>query len=134
MSQENVEIVTGGIAAGLAGRIDDWAATYDPRVEWDLSAYPLPDWPPQGSGRDELMGYIAGYLAGWLNYEATVREVIDAGDEVLVILHERARMRGADATLERELPELYTVSDGLITRLRIFQTRDQALKAVGLEE
>ena len=37
-------------------------------------------------------------LRGWLDYEATVDDVIDAGDNVVVILYERARVRGSDAT------------------------------------
>ena len=132
MSQENVELVAGGFEARLAGRDNDWVATYDPEVAWDISAHPLPDWPERGSGRDALMQHLADYFAGWLDYEATVQDVIDAGDNVVVILHERARMRGSDATLERDLPQVFTVGDGMITRFRVFKTREQALEAAGL--
>ncbi len=134
MSQENVQLVADGFAARLAGRIDDWAATYDPDVEWDLSAHPLPDWPERGTGREALMKHLADYFAGWLDYEATVRDVIDADGDVVVVLHERARMRGAEATLERDLPQVFTIADGLIVRFRVFRTRGQALEAVGLAE
>jgi ketosteroid isomerase-like protein len=134
MSQENVKLVAGGFVAWAEGRYDDWIETCDLDVEWDLSAYPLPDWPERGSGRDSFIQHLTDYFAGWHNYEATVTDVIDAGDNVVVILHERARMRGSDAALERDLPEVFTVVGGAITCFRVFKTREQALKAVGLEE
>jgi ketosteroid isomerase-like protein len=132
MSQENVEVVAGGFAARAEGRTEEWTATYDPAVEWDISAHPLPDWPERGTGRDALMQHLDNYFAGWLDYETTVSEVIDAGDDVLVVLHERARMRGSDAVLERDLPQLFTVRNGLICNFRVFKTRRQALDAAGL--
>ena len=47
------------------------------------------------------------------------------------MLHERARMRASDITLERRLPQVWTVRAGACTRFRVFETKQQALEAVG---
>jgi ketosteroid isomerase-like protein len=43
-------------------------------------------------------------------------------------------MRGSDITLDRDLPNVWTVRDGRAVRFRVFKTRDQALEAAGLSE
>ena len=134
MSQQNVELVKRGFDHWRAGRIDEWIETVDPDLEWDVSAHPLPDFPDRGSGRDALVQHTIDYLAGWNDYEATTEELIDGGDDVILIMHERARMRGSDAILDRDLPTVWTVRDGSSVRFRVFKTRAQALEAAGLSE
>jgi ketosteroid isomerase-like protein len=51
---------------------------------------------------------------------------------VVLILHERARMRDTEVMLDRDLPTVWTVRDGRIVRYRVFKTKSQALKAAGL--
>ena len=53
---------------------------------------------------------------------------------MVVIVHERARMRGSDMVLDRDLAHVWTVRDGRGVRLRVFKTRAEALEAAGLEE
>jgi ketosteroid isomerase-like protein len=132
MSQENVELVRLGFEHWRAGRVGEWIDTVHARVDWDISAHPLPDFPDRGSGRDALVRHMADYLAGWNDYQATLEELIDGGDDVVLILHERARMRASDVILERDLPTVWTVRDGRSVRFRVFKTRAQALKAAGL--
>src|SRR5262249_1998670 len=110
-----------------------WVATWDPDVEWDLSAYPLPDWPDRGHGREALLGHRANYLAGWLSNESEIRELIDAGDDVVAIMREHVRLRESGDSLGRDQVQVWTVRDGLMCRMRVFKTRADALKAVGLE-
>jgi ketosteroid isomerase-like protein len=95
MSQENVEIIRGGFERWTeGGRTSDAipGELYAEDVEWDLSAYPLVDFPNRGIGRDALLSNIAEYFAGWRDYHGDVRELIDAGDDVIVVLHEAARI------------------------------------------
>jgi ketosteroid isomerase-like protein len=80
------------------------------------------------------MRHNADYLAGWDDYEVTVEELIDGGDDVVLVMHERTRMRGSEAILERDLPSVLTVRDGRCVRYRVFKTRAQALEAAGLPE
>ena len=105
-----------------------------PTFAADVSAHPLPDFPNRGSGRDAFLRHLGDYVSGWNDYEVSSRELIDAGDEVVLILHERARMRDSDMMLDRDLPTVWTVRDGRAVRHRVFKTRAEALEAVGLRE
>jgi ketosteroid isomerase-like protein len=134
MSQENVELVRRGFEHWQEGRIDEWIETLDVDIQWDVSAHPLPDFPNTGSGRDALVGHMGAYLSGWNDYETSIKELIARGDDVIAIMHERARMRGSDITLDRDLPNVWTVRDGRAVRFRVFKTRDQAVEAAGLSE
>jgi ketosteroid isomerase-like protein len=60
--------------------------------------------------------------------------MIDRGDEVVVIIHERARLRDSDTVLDRDLAHVWTVRDGRGVRFRVFKTRAEALEAAGLSE
>ena len=134
MSQENVELVRRSFELWQAGRIDAWIDTIDADIEWDVSAHPLPDFPNTGSGRDALAGHMDAYLSGWNDYDVSIKEAIDGGDDVVLIMHERARMRGSDMVLDRDLPTVWTVRDGRAVRYRVFKTRADALEAAGLSE
>ena len=134
MSQENVEVVRASVELWCDGRMSEWIATLDADIEWDISAHPLPDFPDRGRGRAAFVAHMGGYLSGWIAYEASGKELIDRGDDVVLILHERARMPDSDMTLDRDLPTVWTVRDGRAVRLRVFKVRAEALEAVGLRE
>jgi ketosteroid isomerase-like protein len=134
MSQENVDLVRRSFELFKDGRIAAWIETLDPEIEWDISTHPLPDFPNTGSGRDAFVGHMAAYLSGWNDYEVSIGELIGRDGDVVVIQHERARMRGSEMILDRDLPVVVTVRDGRAGRFRVFKTRDQALEAAGLSE
>ena len=137
MSEENVEILRAGLELWAHGGYNpDVFATeaFDPEVEWDISAHPLPDWPNTGSGRENLRRHMGDYVDSWRDYRAEPRELIDAGNEIVVIFHETVAMRGGDAILERDLCAVWTYGDGVVVQLRVFKTRAQALEAAGLSE
>jgi ketosteroid isomerase-like protein len=135
MSQENVEITRGAFQRWQdgGGTVDAIPIElYAEDVEWDLSAYPLVDLPTRGSGRDELFETFVKYFSGWRNYQPEAREFIDAGEDVVIALHEKAGIADSDVVLERDVFHIFTFVDGLVTKWRIFETREQALDAAGL--
>jgi ketosteroid isomerase-like protein len=137
MSQENVEIMRRAYAQWQEGGGAFEAIpveVYAENVEWDLSAYPLVDVPSCGSGRDALFKTFARYLAGWKNYQAEPREFIDARENVIVVLHEKAAIADSDTVLERDVFQVWTLRSRLVTKWRVFETRAEALKAAGLSE
>ena len=137
MSQENVEITRRAFERWLdgGGAFDAIPVDiYAENVEWDLSAYPLVDVPSRGSERNNLFKTFAQYLAGWKNYQPEAKEFIDAGEDVIAVLHEKASIADSDVALERDVFQVWTLRDGLVVRWRVFETREDALKAVGLSE
>jgi ketosteroid isomerase-like protein len=134
MSRENIQVVRRGQEARSEGRIREWMDTLDPQIEWDISGNPLPDFPIRGRGRDAFVGHITKYWSLWNDYGQSVERTVDVGDEVVVVLHEHARMRNSDALVEREVATIWTIRDGVRVRFRAFEHAADALKAVGIDE
>jgi ketosteroid isomerase-like protein len=137
MSQENVEVVRRAIeqwqsGGGTADAIPIEAYADD--VEWDLSAYPQIDGPTRGTGLKNLLDTFREYFSAWPSYQAEAREFIDAGENIVNVLHETAAIGGSGLFVERDLVQVFTLRHGLVVKWRTFETRDQALEAVGLEE
>ena len=133
MSQENVEVVRRSFDLYMSGELDPWLEMIDPNIGWDISTHPLPDVPNLGRGRDALLtDMLATYLAGWNDYSAEVKELIDAGDKVIMVLHETAKMGETNVPLDRDLVQVWTVRDGRLSFLRVFPTKAEALDATGL--
>ena len=135
MSRENVEVALEAFRRFQAGD-PEWAADWvHPDIEWDFSAYPLADLPTVGRGRAALLtDVIETYLSGWRDLRQEITEVIDAGSDVLVVIHETVRLGESDATLERDVSHLWTVEERRWTRWRLYATRAEALEAAGLSE
>jgi uncharacterized protein len=135
MSQENVEILRSGYELWRRGEFDAWLETIGPDIGWDISAHPLPDVPNHGQGREALLtDMFATYLSGWNDYSSELKELIDAGDHVVAVVHETAKMRETDLALDRDLVQLWTMRGGRAIFLRVFRTRAEALEAAGLSE
>src|SRR5262245_41893400 len=137
MSQENLEIVRRAFerwqeGGGTADAVPPEIFAED--VEWNLSAYPIVDLPTRGKGRDDLMDTWTQYFSGWRDYRPEAREFIDAGDDVIVLLHETASVAGSEITIERDVPHVWTLRDGLVVRWRVFEGLDDARRAVALSE
>jgi ketosteroid isomerase-like protein len=135
MSEEDVELVRRGFELWTRGDLEAWLETIDPAIGWDISAHPLPDVPNQGRGREALAtDMLATYLSGWNDYSAELKEISEAGEHVILVVHERATMRDTGVPLERDLVQLWTVRGGKAVFLRVFQTKGEALEAAGLSE
>jgi ketosteroid isomerase-like protein len=126
---ENIELARRSFELLREGRLGEWIETFDPEVEWDISAYPLPDWPNTGSGREAFVGHVTAYFSAWNDFEVSIKELIDRGDDVILIQHEGARMPGSELRLDRDLPIVITIRDGRAVRFRVFKTREQAIEA-----
>jgi ketosteroid isomerase-like protein len=132
LSEAEVARVRESFERLLEGDPEQWTALLDEDVGWDISAHPLPDVPNRGQGRDEAIRVWATYVRGWNDYRAEVMELVPAGEEIVIVVHEKVRMGETDVPLERELAYVWTVRDERIVRLRVFKTGDEAKRAVGI--
>ena len=130
MSDQNRQVVQRGHEARSTGRIWDWLETLDPAIEWDISGYPVAGFPQQGSGRNEFVAHVTSYWSLWNDYSQEVKEMIEQGDNVVLVLCEHARLRNSDVPLEREVAAVWTIENGKRVRFRAFASRDDALAAV----
>ena len=133
MSRENVELVRRAVEAFLA---NDWETTADlvnPGIEWEETSGLGPD-ASIYRGLGEARAAVESWTGKWAEYQSEIREYVDAGDQVVVLLHERGRGQETGAAVERESGQVLTVRDGRIIRNRLYGSWDEALEAVGLRE
>jgi ketosteroid isomerase-like protein len=133
MSEENIELIRDAFNRFHAGD-PDWATDFvHPEIEWDFTAYPLADLPSTGRGRESMLSQIlATYYSGWVGLQQEIVETVDGGDDIVVILHETARLRDSDTVIEREVAHVWTVRDRKWIFWRILPDRAAALEAAGL--
>jgi ketosteroid isomerase-like protein len=136
MSQENVEIVR-RIYEAVARR--DAAApfaVYAEDIVWDVS----------NSRRATIMDSVAYHghegvrkfweeaVSAFGTVDLDVDEVIDAGDRVVALIREHEIGRTSGVPVDTRHVAVWTLADGKVVRMQIFDDREQALKAVGLAE
>ena len=83
-------------------------------------------------------GFVRGWKVltdTWDEFEAVPEELFDpGGDEILVFARLRGRAHASGIPLDEPVAHLFTFRDGKIARLKVYEDRDEALKAVGLSE
>ncbi len=133
MSQENVEIVRGHIEAWSTGERALALSFLDPHIVMDLTrtgAIEGAFYGPEG-----IAEHFRRYAGTFEDYRWEVRRLDDLGtDAVLAVTTESGRGKGSGAPVDRSLAVLYTVLDGQIVRITMFQGEKEALAAVGLSE
>jgi uncharacterized protein len=131
MSQENVEVVREAWEASERHDNEAIFPLYDADVEIQ-GLHGLGDRVYRGlSGVRE---FWRDWSATWSEYGSEVEEWIDAGEDVIAVMHLWGRGKLSGARVEARQSHVWTVRGGKLWRLRIYDTRDEALKAVGLEE
>jgi ketosteroid isomerase-like protein len=134
MSQENVELVRGLLV--------EFSETQQPNEEllapdfvWNMRSWPV--WTGQGEfhGPDGFREFFAEWIDAYEEWTQDLVSVIDAGDsQVVGTTVQRGRLKGSDSWVDLQAAFLYTVEDGLVTRIDVYGSPEEALKAAGLSE
>ena len=132
MSQENVKLVQRAVDVWNRRDVDAFLSHFDPDCE---VVFP-PDVPEPGPfhGHAELRQWVEGFLAAWESHRAEVVEAMDAGDEVVAVLHMMGRGSGSGVDLDETDAHFFTIRKGRIARWQNFNARVEALEAAGLSE
>jgi len=133
MSEENVEVVRAVYEAFNRrdfDRIADYAHT-------DFEIQPLPALialtGDQIKGYEGAKRFWSSFFEGFDELQVEPREIVDAGDTVVVAV--RWRGRGRDGIeVEQFHADLWLLRDGRIARVEGFATKEEALEAAGLRE
>ena len=134
MSRENVEIVR-GIYEAFAQR--DGATPfkhYAPDIEWESrgglgvvagSVY---------HGHDGVHALFHDVLQAFREFEFRPLELTPIGAHVLVTVHEHALGRTSGVVVDGRHYAVWTLRNGMVTRVCVYPDHSDALKAVGLKE
>ena len=133
MSQENVELAYKSFEAIQSG---DFAFAQELMAPDAVIVQP-PEVPDAKTyeGRDAIREGWEDWPRQWEDFRLDLIEVIDVDDDTLISVT-RQRGRGRDSGIEMDF-EVFFVShgrNGLIARMEMFFSREQALKAAGLED
>jgi ketosteroid isomerase-like protein len=130
MSQENVEVVRRGFEAWDRADYDAALSHFSPDVEIDASERVLN--PATYRGLDGARRFRDEIAETWGEFHVEIEDALPAGDEVLVLVHTTAQGRGSGAEVDSRAAWVVAVSDGRVTRLRLYRDRNRAREAVGL--
>ena len=130
MSQENVELVERAIAAINARDIDAYLACCTKNVELVLPMVGAQYWAADGIRR-----FFTDIEDTGPDFRIEVQRAEAVGtDQVLAYLRISSHGRVSGIATDSDSANVYDLAAGKIKRVRIFLDRDEALKAVGLEE
>jgi ketosteroid isomerase-like protein len=130
MSEENVEIVRRAFAYEIYGVGD--RAVAEEIFHPDVVLNPIDEGPFRG--RDAMRDDIQRWASVFEELRVTVEEIIDAGDQVVVVAHHKGRGRRSGVEVGTRFYEVYTLREGKISRVDEFSERAEALEAAGLPE
>jgi len=133
MSQENVETVRCLFEAASDGDVGTLFQAADP----DCRVYPRPEEPDAAReyrGLDGLMEYLTNWYGQWDEYESEPLEIIDAGEQVLVISRERGRVGRTGIEVVEDFWHSFVLRGGKFLEWHMYDGRAEALEAVGLSE
>ena len=120
---------------GSVGR-GDWDplyAFYHPDVIWDAGALRGPITGVY-HGHEGVRRYFRDWLESFETHDARAETFIDAGDDVIVCLRLRGRGKASGVEVEMARVNLYRIRDGFAIRVELFETKAEALEAVGMSE
>jgi hypothetical protein len=128
VSQENVEIVRQGIEAFASGDLTGAMRAAHP----DLVTHRVD---PDGAifhGPEGLLAAASDWVESFAEWGVRAEEYLDAGDQVLVRLHQWGRGESSAAAVEGTLWVVFTISEGIVTRVEMHNIEGQAFEAAGL--
>jgi ketosteroid isomerase-like protein len=85
-------------------------------------------------GHQGIERFFGEWLGAWSDYRMEAREFIDAGDSVVLVFHQSGMGRGSGVKTERDFFAVYDLRDSKVVRYRQYESRREALEAVGLSE
>ena len=136
MSRENVEIVR-GIYEAVARRDAVTPFTYYAEdIVWDISNSRRTTLQESSvyHGHEGVRQNWREALSVFGEVDLDVEELIDCGGRVVAVICERETGRTSGAAVEPSHVAVWTLTDGKVVRMQMFDDRDQALKAAGLED
>jgi ketosteroid isomerase-like protein len=133
MSRENVEL----IERMLDEAHHNPAALYeivDDEAHWEVGELDLPDGPPTYRGPAGVREFFRQWVGTFDDWGYEVGEVIDAGDSVVVHIHQWGRGKGSGVAVDQWFWQVWTLRDGKVIHGTHHFAKADALEGVGLRE
>jgi ketosteroid isomerase-like protein len=132
MSQENVELIRRAYEHLRATR-EPLAEVLHPDVVWEMSTYRGAILPGTYFGVEGVREFLGTWTEPFEDWSVQIDEIFDAGDRVLTIGTQRGKPHDGPE-VEMHFGQLWSFRDGLVSRMEMYATREEALEAAGLRE
>jgi len=130
MSQENVEIVRRALTE--FDESQRLSAAFAPNFIFEGRTFrgaPIFEY----HGWEGFFEFFEDWVDAYDVWEQEIGQILDGrGDRVAVLAHQRGRLRGTQDWVELDYGIVYTVTDGLIRRVELYRTAEEALEAAGV--
>jgi ketosteroid isomerase-like protein len=131
MSAENVEVVRRAYEHFLetGEPSEEFIA---PEFVWDMSTFG--NWPERQTyeGIEGTRQFLSDWVGAWEDWRLEVKELVDAGDNVVAIVHQSGRSKTTGLPVDMDFAQIWTIRDGKQAYMRMYADPDEALRAVGL--
>jgi ketosteroid isomerase-like protein len=127
----NIDIVRHGYEHFTGtGDVDGEIAA--PEFVWDMSHFA--GWPEEQTypGVDGGRRFLRAWTEAWDEWELDVQSLHDAGDQVVAILHQSGRAKATGLLVEMTFAQVWTLRDGLQTRMEMYSDIAEAMRDAGL--
>jgi ketosteroid isomerase-like protein len=128
IASKDVKILRGAYEALNQGDIERALGVLDEHAEWCEHS----DLPEAGlyQGKGAIRRFLESFLESWEDFVQETDDVIAGDGCVLILLRSRSRGKGSGISVEGQYAHLWTMKDGLGTRVDAYLDRDAALRAM----
>jgi ketosteroid isomerase-like protein len=132
MAGNNVELVRRAFAEWSQGDFRSSEGIYDPHVVLVVRA----EFPDAGAyyGMEGVRKYTRYLFAAFNDFSISGEEFVEAGDSVVVRVHQRGTGAGSGVPAEIEYYMVWTFRGGTLVRMESIRDRADALAAAGLTD
>jgi ketosteroid isomerase-like protein len=89
---------------------------------------------PPSRGPEGFIEAWLDWLEPWQSYYVEFEDILDAGDQVVSLVHVRAKAAPGAVPVEHRSAAVWSLRHGRIIGIRFYLERDKALEAAGLRE
>ena len=134
MENDKVETARKGYEAFRRKGVEGILEYLDPEIEWKAWAQFARE-PSLTRGHEGVRHLFTLYGENFEDLRAEPHEFIEAGEDMVVVPFTLAGTeKGTGRAVEWELVHVWTVPDGVATRLEVYDSKPDALRAVGLND
>jgi ketosteroid isomerase-like protein len=133
MSRDNAQFLRRGYEALHRGDIESFESMSRERLDPEFSFHS--HWAGRVfRGISGTQEWISDIRETWDDYDQELEEIVDLGDEVLVVGRASARGSGSGVPVTQEFAVVWTCEGERAIRARSFSSRAEALKTVASSE
>jgi ketosteroid isomerase-like protein len=126
VSESHTALLTRFYDALNGGDVDAAIGLCDREVEVYLAPNVVSAVAPRG--HRDVEAWLRGFLDSWHTYRPQPENFVDAGEQVVALVHLRARGKGSRFEIEEEIADVFEVDEGKISKLRLYVHRETALE------